>query len=264
MRQTAATKGRGNITPPVSDALFLHPLSPMSWPMPVAAATVPPRVRWCPIQRGCANFSRTSLGPSLQGSSRTELEGADMKEIDGLLSHIDKITHDARSGHREDSHGNAPLPPCFLSPHQQTLFCTQITLRPIMRSQVLQHVCSFSPSLLDCRSTPLVLKLYLLVWIFAAHQELQEKTDEDSTSAPPQVKKGIDHVSKALEDVQKAEQSMKAHEVGDSQSHMSSGKKEAMIKKMKALQAQIAGDFKHVTSFGNKAGYLPPVKVPHV
>jgi len=136
-----------------------------------------------------------------KGSSRTELEGADMKEIDGLLSHINKITHDARSGHREDSH---------------------------------------------------------------AHQELQEKSDEDSTSAPPAVKKGIDHVSKALEDVQKAEQSMKSHEGGEHQSHMSSGKKEAMIKKMQALQAQIAGDFKHVTTFGNKAGFLPPVKVPHV
>ena len=33
---------------------------------------------------------------------------------------------------------------------------------------------------------------------------------------------------------------------------------------LQALQAQIAGDFKHVTSFGNKAGYMPPVKVPHV
>jgi hypothetical protein len=98
----------------------------------------------------------------------------------------------------------------------------------------------------------------------AAHQELQEKSDEDSTSAPPAVKKGIDHVSKALEDVQKAEQSMKSHEGGQHQSHMSPGKKEAMIKKMQALQAQIAGDFKHVTTFGNKAGYLPPVKVPHV
>ena len=101
-------------------------------------------------------------------------------------------------------------------------------------------------------------------WPAAAHQELQEKSDEDSSSAPPEVKKGIDHVSKALEDVQKAEQSMKSHEGGEHQSHMSPGKKEAMIKKMKALQAQIAGDFKHVTTFGNKAGYLPPVKVPHV
>lgn len=34
-----------------------------------------------------------------------ELEGADMKEIDGLLSHINKITHAARSGHRADSKG---------------------------------------------------------------------------------------------------------------------------------------------------------------
>ena len=104
----------------------------------------------------------------------------------------------------------------------------------------------------------------IFCWPAAAHQELQEKSDEESTSAPPEVKKGIDHVSKALEDVQKAEQSMKSHEGGEHQSHMSPGKKEAMIKKMKALQAQIAGDFKHVTTFGNKAGYLPPVKVPHV
>ncbi len=33
---------------------------------------------------------------------------------------------------------------------------------------------------------------------------------------------------------------------------------------LQALQAQIAHDFKHVTSFGKKAGFLPPIKMPHV
>lgn len=112
------------------------PLAQTFWPTPVAAAIMP-RSRPCvevqkqSRQHGCVpiphSLTQKSIGPSLQGSSRTELEGADMKEIDGLLSHINKITHDARSGHREDSHGNAlplthtllpspPLSPLLLPP----------------------------------------------------------------------------------------------------------------------------------------------------
>ncbi len=31
-----------------------------------------------------------------------------------------------------------------------------------------------------------------------------------------------------------------------------------------ALQEQIQTDFKKVTGYGNKAGYVPPVKMPHM
>ena len=34
-----------------------------------------------------------------------------MKTIDGLLSHIDKITHDARSGDHQDKNGQNHYPP---------------------------------------------------------------------------------------------------------------------------------------------------------
>jgi hypothetical protein len=34
--------------------------------------------------------------------------------------------------------------------------------------------------------------------------------------------------------------------------------------KMKKLQAQISKDFSSVTKFGKKAGYLPPIKMPHM
>jgi hypothetical protein len=31
-----------------------------------------------------------------------------------------------------------------------------------------------------------------------------------------------------------------------------------------ALQEQILSDFKKVTGFGKKAGFIPPIKMPHV
>ena len=33
---------------------------------------------------------------------------------------------------------------------------------------------------------------------------------------------------------------------------------------VQALEDQIKGDFAKVTGFGDKAGFLPPVKVPHM
>ena len=44
----------------------------------------------------------------------------------------------------------------------------------------------------------------------------------------------------------------------------SAAKRKGIEKKMKRLQAQISKDFASVTQFGKKAGYLPPVKMPHM
>jgi len=44
----------------------------------------------------------------------------------------------------------------------------------------------------------------------------------------------------------------------------STEKKKMIAAKMKALQDQIKNDFKKVTGFGNQAGYVPPVKMPHM
>jgi len=46
--------------------------------------------------------------------------------------------------------------------------------------------------------------------------------------------------------------------------HTSSSKKASIAAKMKALQEQILSDFKKVTGFGKKAGFIPPIKMPHV
>jgi hypothetical protein len=41
-------------------------------------------------------------------------------------------------------------------------------------------------------------------------------------------------------------------------------KKAAIDARVKALQSQILGDFKKVTGFGKKAGYVPPPKIPQM
>jgi len=47
-------------------------------------------------------------------------------------------------------------------------------------------------------------------------------------------------------------------------STISPAKQKKIEDKMKRLQAQISKDFASVTHFGKKAGYLPPVKMPHM
>jgi len=139
--------------------------------------------------------------PQAEPSTEVELEGGSMKTIDGLLSHIDKLTHDARSGKHADK---------------------------------------------------------------SAKEQLSEQKDDDNSSAPSAVKHGIDHISKALQAAQAAESTME-NDDGEHQETAADVHKQKMIEaKMKALQDQIKNDFKKVTGYGNKAGYVPPVKMPHM
>lgn len=112
-----------------------------------------------------------------------------MKEIDGLLSHIDKITHDARSGRHADSHGES----CSPIQHTDTPHYFEHTRAPHASSPCCMHALNG----LACPVCNQRAELFFLPG--EAHQELQEKSDEDETNAPPTVKHGIDHISKALE-----------------------------------------------------------------
>jgi hypothetical protein len=68
----------------------------------------------CGYDKVCFSSLVPIFALTCKQGGRTELEDADMKEIDGLLSHIDKITHDARSGHKQDSDGMATQDTFFL------------------------------------------------------------------------------------------------------------------------------------------------------
>ena len=75
------------------------------------------------------------------------------------------------------------------------------------------------------------------------------------------MRKGLGHINKALEAAQEADDSLKSQGLHAKNSAAEEKKKEAIAKKMRALTAQIQNDFKKVTGFGNKAGYvLCPVR----
>lgn len=75
------------------------------------------------------------------------------------------------------------------------------------------------------------------------------------------------HVNKALEEAMAAE-SAAMHSDGKKkkapETEAQKKTKENKMKKLQSIQAQITKDFASVTSFGKKAGYLPPVKMPHM
>ena len=71
-------------------------------------------------------------------------------------------------------------------------------------------------------------------------------------------------VNKALEEAMAAEKAAMHSDAAKKKSPESKAKQRTIEKKMKKLQAQITKDFASVTSFGKKAGYLPPVKMPHM
>lgn len=133
------------------------------------------------------------LGAAGSGSSS-------MKTINTLLAHIDKITGEAKAGHKADAAVQAKL----------------------------------------------------------SGSDGAEDDDSDS-AAPKAVRKGLGHVDKALQAAQAASASLKSAKGAAAQ-----GKRKAIAAKMRALTAQINSDFQKVTGFGHKAGFLPPVKVPHM
>ncbi|EKX49166.1 hypothetical protein GUITHDRAFT_151632 [Guillardia theta CCMP2712] len=137
-------------------------------------------------------------GTITQKPQNVELEDSSMKTIDGLLAHIDKVTHAARSGNEKDKSA-----------------------------------------------------------------KLQLSDSKVNDSAPSSVRHGISHVSKALREAEEAEKSMKTTSSART-NEAELKKRRAIARKMKALQSQIAADFEKVTGYGNKAGYLPPVKMPHM
>ena len=79
---------------------------------------------------------------------------------------------------------------------------------------------------------------------------------EQDASAPKAVRKGLGHINKALEAAQEADDSLKSSGLHAKNSATEEKKKEAIARKMRALTAQIQNDFKKVTGFGNKAGYV--------
>lgn len=131
------------------------------------------------------------------------LGDSSMKTIDTLLAHIDKITHDAKAGHKKDKSA---------------------------KDKISQN----------------------------------SEDDEVNASAPKAVRKGGSAVNKALEEAQQAEKSLSTSGLHASNTAAEEKRKRAIANKMRALTAQIQGDFQKVTGFGNKAGFVPPVKMPHM
>jgi len=87
--------------------------------------------------------------------------------------------------------------------------------------------------------------------------------DDQDSAAPKAVRKGLGHVNKALEAAQAADASLNSG--GDDKDKASREKtKRAIADKMRALTAQIQSDFHKVTGFGNGAGFVAPVKMPHM
>jgi len=87
--------------------------------------------------------------------------------------------------------------------------------------------------------------------------------DDQDSGAPKAVRKGLGHVNKALEAAQAADASLdQGIDVKDNASEEK--KKRAIADKMRALTAQIQGDFQKVTGFGKGAGFVPPVVQPHM
>merc|ERR1712127_780151 len=123
-----------------------------------------------------------------------------LKTINSLLAHIDKITHDAKSGHSQDK---------------------------------------------------------------SVNQKLAHEDDKENSVAPKAVRKDLGHMNKALEAAQAADSALETNN-GAHNSAAQEKKKQAIARKMRALTAQIQSDFQKVTGFGNKAGYVPPVKMPHM
>lgn len=82
---------------------------------------------------------------------------------------------------------------------------------------------------------------------------------EQNAEAPKSVRKGLGHINKALEEAQAADDSLNNQGLHAKDSASEEKKKEAIARKMRALTAQIQSDFKKVTGFGDKAGYLRPV-----
>jgi hypothetical protein len=70
------------------------------------------------------------------------------------------------------------------------------------------------------------------------------------------VRKGLGHINKALEEAQAADDSLNNQGLHAKDSASEEKKKEAIARKMRALTAQIQSDFKKVTGFGDKAGYV--------
>mmetsp|Transcript_28689 Transcript_28689/g.65017 ORF Transcript_28689/g.65017 Transcript_28689/m.65017 type:complete len:159 (-) Transcript_28689:105-581(-) len=74
------------------------------------------------------------------------------------------------------------------------------------------------------------------------------------------------HVNKALQEAEKAENALKNSDKNrrSKTSLQDDAKRKMIAQKMKMLQKQISDDFTSVTTFGNKAGYLPPIKMPKI
>mmetsp|Transcript_15685 Transcript_15685/g.37899 ORF Transcript_15685/g.37899 Transcript_15685/m.37899 type:complete len:192 (-) Transcript_15685:146-721(-) len=74
-----------------------------------------------------------------------------------------------------------------------------------------------------------------------------------------------DHLGdKALQEAMAAESSLDTSDGQQAPTKTQVKKQKMTMKSMQALEDQIKGDFAKVTGFGDKAGFLPPVKVPHM
>jgi len=248
-----------------------------------------------------ATFSVTIFQPLCFQQEEVVLGGSgSLKTIDTLLAHIDKITHDAKSGHSQDKSVNQKL---THEDDKEVCWGWHTVLLLIVLLMVLLGCLVFKvlvllvlqrrsrhPAGISCETlrdryhragwlasvyylpgsrgvpdgviVPLRAPVLPLVGL-PSHDSPLLPFHQQNSVAPKAVRKDLGHMNKALEAAQAADKALKNNN-GAQNSAAEEKKKKAIARKMRALTAQIQSDFEKVTGFGNKAGYVPPVKMPHM
>jgi len=192
-----------------------------------------------------------------------ELESSDMREIDLMLNRIHKLTKHDYNGKREPT-GHAKL--AETERHHHKASPAPATHRP---PQAAGEVRKEEPELTKVHEKPKVRKA-----------TTEPAPGHDAKSRRKRMalhrlahKAHVQHAAhkhqnkpenKALEQAMQAENAALHSGLPKKKSTISPAKQKKIEDKMKRLQAQISKDFASVTHFGKKAGYLPPVKLPHL
>jgi len=199
----------------------------------------------------CVAVVSQSVAPQV-----TELhESSDMREIDKMLNRIHKITKHGYDGEKEPAHhtklAEAHHEAEKKKKKEKKAHAPHITETPSVHATIHHHHEAHKS---DDDTRPKRMALHRL-----AHKAQVQHAAHHIHEAHKKK-----HVNKALEEAMDAEKAAMHSDVKKKQSQASKAKQRTIEKKMQKLQAQITKDFSTVTGFGKKAGYLPPVKMPHM
>eukprot|EP00286_Rhodomonas_abbreviata_P006018 CAMPEP_0181327772 /NCGR_PEP_ID=MMETSP1101-20121128/22298_1 /TAXON_ID=46948 /ORGANISM="Rhodomonas abbreviata, Strain Caron Lab Isolate" /LENGTH=251 /DNA_ID=CAMNT_0023436491 /DNA_START=95 /DNA_END=850 /DNA_ORIENTATION=- len=198
------------------------------------------------------------MNESLLHEGPVELDSgsnADMATIDKMLSHIHALTRKARAGsshHSHATHHHTTSSDSALPTHHDAEGHHHQRIR---KASALTHVSAMHEA---HKKEAAVAKAH-------THHHVEKQSHSHGDSDDHHATKAHSHVNKALAEAEAAEQNLSTHtEHPATISKQEKRKKLLIAKKMEALQAKINNDFKSVMNQGKKAGYLPPVKMPHM